>query len=272
MKFSFIQITDHHLGESHADHPYGYPAAETFRAVMDKISTDHFDKIDFIVSTGDLVNRATDPAYDFMKYVLDLKTADKYNGSHFIQYGNLNEFPFFLLPGNHDERATFFSNFFPGQPDLTHLNVWFSHKGIRFIMLDWGMGDRAELTPELLDFTTQALQTNEPCILLMHHNMIPLGTPWLDRFIADEIESFYDILRGKNILAVLCGHLHSSYDRTWEGIPVLGLRSTAFQFRFEGKPIITLQPPHYRLVTVSSNASFESRVVEVPLPENLVRS
>lgn len=271
MTFSFVQITDHHLGESDADHPYGYPAAETFRAVMDHINGTYAGKIDFIVSTGDLVNRATDPAYEFMKYVLDLKTAKNFPGPHLIHYGKLKDFPVYLLPGNHDERAVFFRQFFPDQKELTRLNAWFTYKGVRFVFLDWGIGDRGEMTPELLDFTVQALDTNEPAVLLMHHNMIPVGAPRLDRFVAEGVEPLHDLLKSKNILAILNGHLHSSYDVTWEGIPVQGLRSTAFQIRFERKPIISLQPPHYRVVTVSDNASFTSRVVEVPLPEKLIR-
>jgi Icc protein len=269
LTFSFIQITDHHLGESDADNPYGYPAALTFRAVLDHIASHHRQQVDFIVSTGDLVNRPTATAYDFFKRILDLKTAASLSEPHRIHYGSLHDFPIYLLPGNHDERTAFFANLFPGQNGANRLNASFVHQGVRFLLLDWGPGDRGELSPELLGFVEQNLLPDEPAILMMHHNVVPVGAPWLDRFIAEDIEQFHQILHGKNILAILCGHLHSSYERDWEGIPVLGLRSTAFQFRFEGKPVVALQPPHYRLVTIEGDRRLKSRVVEVPLPAGL---
>jgi len=145
------------------------------------------------------------------------------------------------------------------------LNTCFLHQGIRFICLDWGGNDRGELTSDLLEFAEQALSTDEPAIILTHHNIVPLGRAWLDRFLADGIEKFHRILQQKKVLAIICGHLHSSYEFNWEGIPVWGLRSTAFQFRFEGKPVLALQPPHFRVVTVHDDGRLETRVVEVPL-------
>lgn len=265
MSFSFIQITDHHLGESDSDRPYGYPAADTFRAVMDQIAADHAGEIDFIVSTGDLVNRPTAESYQFLKGVLDLTPADCLACAHNIRYGRLWDFPMYLLPGNHDARPDFFHNLFNGV-DSERFNTCFVHKGIRFVCLDWGGFDRGEMNHGMLDFARQALSGTEPAIILTHHNIVPLGPAWLDRFLADGIEAFHEVLRQARVLAVLCGHLHTSYERIWEGIPVWGLRSTAFQFRFEGKPVLDLQPPHFRLVTVHEDGRLETRLVEVPLP------
>ncbi len=268
LKFSFVQITDHHLGESDDDRPYGYPAALTFRAVMNQIATRHAGKIDFIVSTGDLVNRPTDTAYQYVIRMLDISRAQELPGPHNIRYGRLWDFPLYLLPGNHDDRGLFFRNFYQDVPQR-QMNASFRHNGFLFVCLDFGPFDRGELTDELLEYARIALSEGEPAILLMHHNIIPMGTPWLDRFIPAGIESLYEILRGKNVKAMLCGHLHTSFERSWEGIQVLGLRSTAFQFRFQGKPVLALQQPHYRLVTVFDNQHVESKVVKVALPAGL---
>ncbi len=235
---------------------------------MDQIAARHANKVDFIVSTGDLVNRPTDAAYQYVIRLLNLNKADELPGPHRIRYGRLWDFPLYLLPGNHDDRETFFNNLYQNIPQRRMLSS-FRHQGILFVCLDFGPLDRGELTDELLAFTENALSGDEPTILLMHHNIVPLGTPWLDRFIPDSIEKFYSLLRGKNVKAMLCGHLHSSYERSWDGIQVLGLRSTAFQFRFQGKPILALQSPHYRLVTVYDDGRVESKAVKVPLPAGL---
>lgn len=265
MPFSFVQITDHHLGESDEDRPHGYPAGETFRAVMDNISQECAGEIDFIVSTGDLVNRPTEDAYRYLKDVLNLSPADCLSCPHTIRYGRLWDFPMYLLPGNHDERALFFRCLFSGAAD-GWFNTSFVHKGVRFVCLDWGAFERGEMIDGTLAFAERVLRADEPSILLTHHNIVPVGAAWLDRYIPDGIEAFYDVLRGKRVLAILCGHLHSSYEREWEGVPVWGLRSTAFQFRFEGRPVLSLQPPHFRVVTVGADGGLETRVVEVPLP------
>jgi hypothetical protein len=49
-----------------------------------------------------------------------------------------------------------------------------------------------------------------------------------------------------------------------EGIPVLTLRSTAFQFARQARPLLTLEPPQYRLVTIDGD-TLSSKVVEVAL-------
>jgi Icc protein len=271
MTFSFIQITDHHLGESDQDRPYGYPASLTFRTVLDNIAASG-EQFDFLVSTGDLVNRPTDASYSHLKDILRLSAPAEISGPHFIRCGSLQDYPIYLLPGNHDERKSYFRNLFSRQ-DLAHMNVSFLHKGVRFICLDWGALEQGELNTVLLAFLDSELSAGEPAVLLMHHNVIPLGAAWLDRFISKEISAFYECVRGRNVLGILCGHLHSTYERVWEGIPVLGLRSTAFQFRFDGKPIMVPLPPHYRVVTIEDTEGqpvrLTSRVVEVPLPAGI---
>jgi len=267
MAFSFIQITDHHLGESAQDQPFGYPASATFQAVMDNITYSNED-FDFLVSTGDLVNRPTDDSYRYLKTILNMQPARQVPGPHFIRYGRLWDFPVYLLPGNHDDRTTFFNNLYDDEkPEF--LNANFQHKGVNFICLDWGGLDRGEISNGMLSFLESALDDGLPAVLLMHHNVIPLGVPWLDRFIANDIDRFYKCLEGRNVLGILCGHLHTTYETHLDGIPVLGLRSTGFQFRVEGKLVMSLMPLHYRIVTIDDHFHLTSRIIEVPLPAGL---
>jgi Icc protein len=267
-RFSFIHISDHHLGTSDTDNPYGYPAAQTFRTVMGSISryilTHTAENIDFIVSTGDIVNTSNDEAYQFLINMLNLHLGSQPPGPLYLQYEDLCNFPMYLLPGNHDQRDTFSRNLFPRSRPAPLVNAIFLHNDIHFICIDWGAEDKARLYPETYQFLRRALQETGPFVLFMHHNIVPLGTPWLDRFIADDVERFYELLAKKNVLGIFCGHLHSTYERWLMGIPVYGLRSTAFQFKFQGKPVMVMQPPHYRVVTIEGE-QLTTQIVEVPL-------
>lgn len=270
MKFSFIQITDHHLGESETDFPYGYPSITTFRLVLRHIAENVRGEADFIVTTGDIVNTPSDQAYQFLRRLLNIRNSASSLGPHAVTLEGLQKFPMYFLPGNHDDRKVFIRNLFPHSPNLSWMNFAFEHKGIQFICVDWGAEDQAVTHPEMLQFLSEALGSEKPSILLMHHNVVPMGTHWLDHFIAEDVGRFTSIIDGKNILGIFCGHLHSTYERPLNDIPVFGLRSTAFQFKFEGKPVLTIRSPHYRVVTVDGGA-LSTEVVEVPLPDEIVK-
>jgi 3',5'-cyclic AMP phosphodiesterase CpdA len=101
-------------------------------------------------------------------------------------------------------------------------------------------------------------------VILTHHHVAPIGVPWLDNFIADDIDRFWQTVRGKSVLGVLSGHVHMTTETIVEGIPVLTLRSTGFQFARHPQPLLTLEPPHYRVVTIAGGV-LTSRVVEVAI-------
>jgi hypothetical protein len=96
--------------------------------------------------------------------------------------------------------------------------------------LDWGRADRAHSAPATFDFLSAALQDGSPAVILTHHQVTPVGAPWLDRFIAADVSRFWDAVRGQNVLGVLSGHVHMTTETEVDGIPVLTLRSTGYQF------------------------------------------
>jgi Icc protein len=172
--------------------------------------------------------------------------------------------PFYCLPGNHDDRDHFFRGLFGEAEARPLLNASFVHKGVQFICLDLGPDTKARLHPETLDFLTQTLRAAEPSVVLVHHAVVPVGARWMDQFLADDMKPFWAALAGHPPLGILCGHLHTSYEKVVNNIPVLGLRATVFQFALQDEPLICLLPPQYRLVTVH-NGVLTSRVFEVPL-------
>jgi 3',5'-cyclic-AMP phosphodiesterase len=263
MNFSFVQITDHHLTAAETDRVHGCPTRQTFRAVLRQIAQTRGPQIDFIVSTGDLVEVAATESYRAVGQMLAVQnTAAAAPGPVRISAEGLHNFPLYVLPGNHDDRDTFFTGLFPDSPPQARLNATFRHRGLQFICLDWGPDNKAAAEPDMLDFLARALDTALPSIILMHHHVIPIGVSWLDSFIADEVDRFWATVTGRPVLGIFCGHVHTTYDQVVGGIPVFGLRSTAFSFAPQDEPVVCLLPPQYRVITVQ-DGSLTTEVVEV---------
>jgi 3',5'-cyclic-AMP phosphodiesterase len=265
MNFSFVQITDHHLTASETELLRGFSTRHALRSVLRQIAQNVGKQVDFIVSTGDLVESPSKIAYRaFLEMLNARNTASEMPGPLLISAEGFQEFPMYLLPGNHDDRNNFFKCLFPKSRPAALMNVAFSHKGIQFICLDWGPHSKATAQPEMLNFLARALETNLPSIILMHHQFVAIGSRWLDDFIADDLTRFWEIITGQNILGIFCGHVHTTYERIIHDIPVFGLRSTACPFVLQDEPLTCLLPPHYRLVTVQ-NGILTTQIFEVPL-------
>ena len=269
MSFSFIHITDHHICDSDQDLLNDGSPNERFRRVLKHIAQHQASSTDFIFSTGDLVNVASIGSYQRLRKILGLNRARRQApGPLLVNAEGLEQFPIYFLPGNHDDRNYFYEQLFhspipaPGPAGVALMNASFMHKGVQFVCLDWGPNTRAMILPETLDFLAQALDNDHPSILMMHHHMTPVGSLWLDRFIAVDVSRFWELLEGKDILGIFYGHMHISYEAQPYGIPTFGLRSTAFSFALEDEPQVTLPPAQYRLVQVTDKG-ISSQIFEV---------
>ena len=263
MGFRFIQITDHHIMATEAMLSRGFSPSHALRATLRHIATHHGD-VDFVVSTGDLVDRGIDAEYATFRAILGLRETSAAPGPQRATGEGL-DLPFYALPGNHDPRAAFFRNMFPAETDTAAMNAHFDHKGVRFAAVDWGPANKAASTPAMLVALESALAPGLPTIVLSHHNLGPVGIPRLDALAADDTASFATVLRGGRVLAVLHGHTHLTVETELAGVPVLGLRSTHFSFAQAGDEwVYALRPPQYRVVTVA-DAALHSEVVEVAL-------
>ena len=66
----------------------------------------------------------------------------------------------------------------------------------------------------------------------------------------------------EKVLAILCGHCHITYEDEYRGVPILGLRSTAYPFARTDEPTVILASPHYRYVHIE-NGILTSRIYKV---------
>lgn len=270
MAFRFVQITDHHIMATEAMLSRGYSPSYALRAVLRHIARHHGD-VDFIVSTGDLVDKGLDEEYRTFRGMLGLRSTSAAPGPQLASGEGLRDVPMYFLPGNHDPRGVFYRNMFPVEvpapsPSASWaMNVAFAHKGVRFVCVDWGAANKAVTTPEMLAHLAASLEDGTPAVVLSHHNVGPVGVARLDGLAADDAARFGEVLAGRNVLAVLHGHTHLTVERALGAVPVLGLRSTHFSFAQAGDEwLYVLRPPQYRVVTVDG-AALTTEVVEVAL-------
>lgn len=263
MAFRFIQITDHHIMATEAMLSRGFSPSHALRTTLRHIATHHGD-VDFVVSTGDLVDRGIEAEHATFRAILGLRETSAAPGPQRATGEGL-DLPFYFLPGNHDPRAAFFRSMFPAEAETTAMNTHFDHQGVRFATVDWGPANKAVSTPAMLARLEQSLAGGLPTVVLSHHNVGPVGIPRLDGLAADDTVSFAAVLQRGHVLAVLHGHTHLTVAAELAGIPVLGLRSTHFSFAQAGDEwVYALRPPQYRVVTVDGPA-LRSEVVEVAL-------
>jgi Icc protein len=262
--FSFIQVTDHHLLESEETLREGFSPGYAMRMVMRHIAQNAADKVDFIISTGDLVEPDTDATYQGALKLLGIHSSAALPGPQHINIEGLRDFPMYFLPGNHDKREMFTRYLFPESQAPNLYNLTFEHKGVQFILMDWGPESKAYFFPETCEFLKKALQADMPSVIVCHQHVRKIGSRWLDNFLAENLDEFWDVvLPHKNkVLGILCGHCHITYEDEYEGVRVYGLRSTAFPFAKTDDPQVLLAPPHYRYIHLHDGV-LTSRIYEV---------
>jgi Icc protein len=268
MDFSFIQTSDHHILDSETSLFRGFSTGYALQRVLHHIAENQAGKFDFLVMTGDLVNKPTPDAYRTFGRILGLQDPSA-NSVRFPEpqpasLAGFDPFPVYFLPGNHDDRQLFYRQLYPQSAEGGLANAAFVHKGIQFIFLDMGPDVKAEAFPETIDFLERSLQKKLPSVIMVHHHLVSIGSAWLDAFIADDIDRFWNAVAGQAVLGIFCGHTHITYEIAVGGIPVFGVRSTAFPFVLQNEPLTALLPPHYRLVTIRDGV-LTSQIFEVEL-------
>ncbi len=266
MDFSFLQITDHHLLESEEQIREGFVPGHALRMVMRHIARNAASKADFIISTGDLVEPPSEAAYECAIKLLGLGSSAALPGPQHTSVEGLKDYPIYFLPGNHDDREQFTRCLFPRSEPVELYNFTFQHKGIQFIFMDWGPESKAVFMRETRIFLSMALESELPSVIVCHQHVKPVGSRWLDDFIAEEIDDFWEIVTApgvrEKVLGILCGHAHITYEDEYKGIQILGLRSTAYPFAKTDGPTVILASPHYRFISIQNHV-LTSRIYKV---------
>ena len=208
---TFIHLTDLHIGDPSTDDHLFSNTQETLKQVLSLVATVE-PKPSFIAVSGDLSNRGDAESYAAMKEIM--ATTD---------------LPVVYAIGNHDTRAGFYAgmgikNRHPEAPYFHDQVI----DGVHVITLDSSTPGFIGGTIETEQFAWLAgvLDTHlELPKLIVSHHPPALGegadlTHW--RHIAYEHSvRLGEMLKGRNVIGILSGHIHHDRVSVWNGVPVV---------------------------------------------------
>lgn len=209
---TFIHLTDLHIGNpSVADDHLFSDTSATLARVLELIDTmDQAPR--FIIASGDLANRGDAESYRHLKAIMS--TTDR---------------PVIYALGNHDTRAGFYEGMLGRQTDL---DVPYDHdeviEGVHVITLDTTTPGQigGSIEPAQFAWLTGVLDAHAdlPKLIVAHHAPALGDTPPWDHWRTIEFsqsQRLADLLRGRNVLGILSGHIHHDRFSVWHGIPVI---------------------------------------------------
>jgi 3',5'-cyclic AMP phosphodiesterase CpdA len=211
-EINFIHITDLHVGNpAVADNHLFSDTSATLARVLELIGTmDQAPK--FIIASGDLTNRGDADSYRQLKAIMAA-----------------TDLPLIYALGNHDTRPGFYAGMLGRSTDL---DAPYDHEqvieGVHVITLDTTTPGQigGSLTPEQFAWLAQALDAHAelPKLIVAHHAPALGDTPPWDHWRTIEFnqsQQLAELLKGRNVLGILSGHIHHDRFSVWHGIPVI---------------------------------------------------
>lgn len=203
-----VQLTDCHLMASPEQQYRGKDSHQTLQRIMQSVL--EFAP-ELLLATGDLSEDASPAIY---------KTLQAY----FEPLG----IPVLALPGNHDDPALLaktFSGSPVGNVEISEHGDW------QIIRLDSTVqGTPAgRINSEALAELEQVLsqQPERLRLIALHHQPVPVGSPWIDQYRLLEPEGFLQLIdQCAGVKAVVWGHTHQVFTQQRNGIAMLGSPSS----------------------------------------------
>jgi Icc protein len=242
-----VQITDSHLGINHGDPLLSMNPDESLVDVLGLISRQEPD-IDLILATGDIANDSSLAAYQrFYTTVSDQLMA-----------------PMVWIPGNHDDHEMM-EAILPGSKHrVVYKDPWL------LIMLDSHVPGEVHgnFSPSELEFLSDALARHPSyhVLICFHHQPVPIGSQWMDRYIVQNAQSFWEVISPyRTVKGILWGHVHQEFDEMHEGIRLLSTPSTCIQFAPNQRDFMVEDTmPGYRWLELHPDGCLKTGVERVP--------
>lgn len=216
------QISDTHISVQGSDMDQLYNTANHLTRAVGHLNG-HPNRPDAVLVTGDLVDSGKLKEYERFRNICDQL-----------------KMPYYLIPGNHDDRANM-RRAFPDHDYLGEqgfiqysLDEW----PVRVLMLDTNIPGEpgGELCAERLGWLEQQLhdQPHKPTMVCLHHPPFRTGMVKMDNMGLADKQNFGEIIgRFNNIERVLCGHLHRLIQKKFYGTVAMICPSTAHQITLE---------------------------------------
>lgn len=210
-----LQLTDTHLYADPEGSLLGQNTRRTLELVLE-MATGTPGEFDLILLTGDLVHDESPEGYDYLQQRLAALDT-----------------PCYCLPGNHDE-ARMMSRVLHGcainMTPAVRCGAW------NLVFMDSTIHGKngGHLGIDQLELLNDALaqRPDDPALICLHHQPVPVGSAWIDTLALDNPEYFFRIVdRHPQVRGVLWGHVHQEYTRNRGGMLLMGSPSTCIQFR-----------------------------------------
>jgi Icc protein len=208
---TFVHLTDLHIGDHKTDDHLFSDTAQTLREIMAQVATIE-PKPSFIVASGDLTNAGDAESYVLLREIMAQ-----------------TELPVIYAIGNHDTREGFYAGM---EIDTDAPDAPFYHdrivEGIHVITLDSStpgfIGGTIE--EEQFEWLAEVLDTHPtlPKLIVSHHPPALGDGPdlafWRHIDYGHSVR-LAELLKGRNIVGILSGHIHHDRVSNWFGIPVV---------------------------------------------------
>lgn len=237
------QVTDVHLGFE-PNNPAEFNRQRLDQVIRKLKMTEPVP--DILIISGDLVDRGDVDSYNRLRTVVD-------------ECG----FPVWLCLGNHDMRDNFTSVFpeIPVSDGFVQYEV--KTESLRILLLDTLEEGRhgGAFCETRADWLGKRLaeQPDMPTLLVMHHPPVDAGIEWMATDSREPwVARFSDAIEGhRQIVGIICGHLHRPISSIWKGTSIVVCASSAPQVALDLSPInaedpdsramIIADPPAYAL-------------------------
>lgn len=208
---TFVHLTDLHIGDPATDDHLFSNTADTLREVLAQVATIE-PRPSFIVASGDLANRGDAESYVMLRQIMEA-----------------TDLPVVYAIGNHDTREGFYAGM---DIEAEAADAPYDHDtvidGIHVITLDSSTPGYIGGTIEDAQFEwlEQVLETHAdlPKLIVSHHPPAlgdgPDVAHWRHIAYAHSAR-LADLLKGRNIVGILSGHIHHDRVSVWNGIPIV---------------------------------------------------
>lgn len=252
-------LTIAHISDTHIapDEAYGlgrgWGANAGARALVAAVNALPFQP-DLVLHTGDVAYDPEAAAYPIARTIL----------------GGLHA-PLRCLPGNHDDSAALQTTFWGRAVAQPYAYEAFVLNDVIIACLDSnGPAEppRGFLPQEQLDWLEAlcAADDERPLLVAVHHNPLPVGSPWLDDFMRlQNGEALHRVLlrAGRRLRGVLFGHVHQSLSIIQDGILYASAPSSWCQFiAYPGSDETahdTSAEPGFQVVSITADQTFIRR-------------
>lgn len=238
------QLSDCHLPADPKQNYRGINPHQNLKTMVRKLKN---LKPHLVLATGDLSEDGSQASYRNLQKILEPLGV-----------------PVLALPGNHDA-PDLLAEFFPGSPVGT-IKVS-EHDRWQIIRLNSCLPAKPEggLGEAVLNELENYLINNNqnPCLIALHHQPIPVGSPWIDKYKLMEPERFLQLIdRYPNIKAVVWGHVHQVFEAVRKEVLMLGGPSSAINglpaaLRFTPSPA----GPACRWLELKTDGSLLNRII-----------